>query len=360
MGYAILLYKSSTKPAKFSSVCGNINFMDQFRTELKLNPGDRLHDLKTRFLTSGSCFSGAIGHRLNSMKLHAVVNPFGVIYNPVSIHHALLYSLKQTTPPSHTYHQLQDVHFNHDFHSRFSALEYSVLEQNLDTRIRQTENDLARTDVLMLTYGTAWVYLLKEKDHIVANCHKRPSQDFTKRLLTTTEIHTSFAHLYDHLKKRRPDIRIILTLSPVRHIKDTIPLNSVSKALLRVACHQICKEFIDVEYFPAYEIMIDDLRDYRFYHSDLIHPSEAAEDYIWDRFVERYLNEATKEFIRNWKKILSALNHKPFQVNSSGHKNFLKEMLNKLQDVQSIVNVDAEIKTIQAQLDPSFHKNIDP
>lgn len=334
--------------------------MDQFRTELRINPGPRVHGIKTTFMTLGSCFSEAIGHRLNSMKLQTVVNPFGVIYNPVSIHRALLYALEQASPPAHTYYTLQDVHVNHDFHSRFSALDLLELERAISGRIQQTYADLSQTDVIMLTYGTAWVYLLNGADHIVANCHKRPSQDFTKQLLNTTEIQTSFTQLYYHLKKRRPNIRIILTVSPVRHIKDTIPLNSVSKSILRVACHQICQEFSDVEYFPAYEIMLDDLRDYRFYNKDLIHPTEAAEDYIWEKFVDCYLDGAAKEFIKTWSRIQAALDHKPFHLNSSGHKNFLKEVLNKLQDVQTIVNVDAEIKTIQAQLDLSSHKNIDP
>jgi hypothetical protein len=355
-----MLCKSSTKPAKFSSVCGNINYMNPFRTELKVASSPHLHSLNTRFLTLGSCFSEAIGHRLNAMKFTTTVNPFGVIYNPVSIHRVLTYALDEATPPAHTYFCQQEVHLNHDFHSRFAALIRAELEDKISDRIRQVRDRLNQTRIIMLTYGTAWVYLLKGSSHIVANCHKRPSQDFEKRLLTISEIHASFSQLRSRLKTLHPEVQIILTVSPVRHIKDTIPLNSVSKSLLRVACHQITEEYPDVEYFPAYEIMLDDLRDYRFYDKDMIHPSDVAEEYIWERFVERFMDEPAREFIKKWTKIQAALNHRPFHTNSSGHKNFLKEVLNKLQDVQSIVNVDAEIKTIQAQLGPSFHKNIDP
>jgi hypothetical protein len=201
--------------------------------------------------------------------------------------------------------------------------------------------------------------VLNGYDHIVANCHKRPSRDFEKRLLSVDDIVTSFSELYTRLKKINPGLHTILTVSPVRHLRDTIPLNSVSKAVLRMACHRIATEFGGVDYFPAYEIMIDDLRDYRFYDRDMIHPSSVAEDYIWERFAECYLDDDARQFMKKWTKIQAALHHKPFHVKSPGHQNFVKEMLNKLQDVQSIVNVDAEIKTIQAQLDPSSHENID-
>lgn len=332
--------------------------MNLFRTELKLGPAPQAGGLKTRFLTFGSCFSEAIGHRLQQMKFETAVNPFGVIYNPVSIHRVILYALDGNVPPASTFLRQQDIHLNYDFHSRFSSLDQEQLTNRITTAIGDVRADLAKADVVMLTYGTTWVYQLKDNAHVVANCHKKPSTTFDKRLLSLSEIHTSFGELYGKLTKLNANIRIILTVSPVRHVRDTLPLNCVSKSLLRVACHQISEEFNGVEYFPAYEIMMDDLRDYRFYKDDMIHPSELAENYIWERFVERYLDERARQFMEKWTKILAALNHKPFHTNSSGHKNFLKDVLNKLQDVQDIVNVDAEMNRIQAQLDPSYHKKL--
>lgn len=325
--------------------------MKPFRTELSVPPAATLSGLKTCFLTLGSCFSDAIGERLVRTKFTAVPNPFGVIYNPISIHRMLNYALNRQTPPDFTYYARQDVHHNHDLHSEFSALSREALENRIRTQINNVNMELPTTDVIIVTYGTAWVYQLKDSGHIVANCHKRPSADFEKRLLTVDEILASFAEIHTQLQAANAGVKIILTVSPVRHIKDTLPLNSVSKSVLRVACHRLVEAFAGVDYFPAYEIMMDDLRDYRFYDSDMIHPSAVAEEYIWERFTETYLDTPTREFIIEWRKIQAALNHRPFHPESSGHKNFLKEVLNKLHNLQSIVNVDAEINSIKSQLD---------
>src|SRR5690606_20279404 len=184
----------------------------------------------------------------------------------------------------------------------------------------------------------------------VANCHKMPSSGFDKRLISAEEIFNSFSSLYTRLQELNPGIRIILTVSPVRHIRDTLPFNQVSKSILRVACHQLAGTFKDVEYFPSYEIMMDDLRDYRFYKPDMIHPTEQAEDYIWEKFIESNLTIEAKKFVFQWKSIQTALQHKPFHVQSRGHQNFLKQTIHKLEQLSDIVNVDEEIAALKAQL----------
>lgn len=146
-------------------------------------------------------------------------------------------------------------------------------------------------------------------------------------------------------------MKIILTVSPVRHLKDTLELNSVSKSVLRLACHQIAGQFDDVEYFPAYEIVMDDLRDYRFYKADMLHPTEEAEDYVWDKFMERYFSPALRDFIHRWQAILLAMRHKPFHPGSSAHQQFLRETLKRLEEFKSLVDVEEEILTLKQQID---------
>jgi hypothetical protein len=200
-----------------------------------------------------------------------------------------------------------------------------------------------------MTYGTAWVYQLKDNGEIVANCHKVPANQFSKSLLSHLAITESFDEFYLTLKKINPAIQIILTVSPVRHLKDKLALNSVSKSVLRLACHTISSSHDDVHYFPAYEIMLDDLRDYRFYKADLIHPSDVAEEYIWEQFITCYADEHLRQFIQDWKAILAALAHRSFHSNTVAHQQFLKNTLEKLQAFKTLVDVEPEIALIKSQ-----------
>jgi len=202
----------------------------------------------------------------------------------------------------------------------------------------------------MLTYGTAWVYQRKETGETVANCHKLPAAMFTKSLLTEEMIFSSFKTFYEQLKKFNPTIKIIITVSPVRHLKDTLELNNVSKSMLRVACHTISNRFEDVEYFPAFELMMDDLRDYRFYKPDKLHPTTEAEDYIWEKFMERFFSPELKDFVGKWNVILSALRHKPFHPHATLHQQFLLDTLIKLDELKSMVNVEEETALVKQQM----------
>lgn len=324
--------------------------MKEFRTELKVTPASAQVDLQHGILTQGSCFADAIGERLLTHKLKALVNPFGVIYNPESIHKALSYSLFNEPVPEHTFVQNRDVFFNYNFHSDFSSLKKDDLSGRLKNAIGSTHYFLKDTAWLLLTYGTAWVYKREDTGEVVANCHKLPSSRFAKELLTVADIENSFRTFHDQLKALNPDIKIILTVSPVRHIKDTLERNAVSKSILRVACHHISLQHADVEYFPAYEMMMDDLRDYRFYKADMLHPTREAEDYIWEKFMERYFSPELKTFIRQWKVILSALRHRPFHPAAAAHQQFLLDTLRKLDEVSTSVDVHEEISLIKQQL----------
>jgi hypothetical protein len=324
--------------------------MPNFRTSFKIEPISKPCRLKDTFITLGSCFSDTMGQQLTGHKFNALVNPFGTIYNPESIHKVLQYALTNKPPAEHTYVTAGDIVANYDFHSSHSDLKQADLEKKLTETIGITHYFLKEATWLMITYGTAWVYTRNDTGETVANCHKLPGNLFTKELLTQKKILDSFTSLYHNLKSFNPEIRIILTVSPVRHTKDTLPLNSVSKSVLRIACHTLSEQHNDIHYFPAYEILLDDLRDYRFYKSDMIHPTEEAEQYIWDKFIDAYFDSECKSFIEKWDTISLGLKHKPFHPSSKAHQEFLSELLSSLENMKSIVNVDQEMEWVKSQL----------
>jgi hypothetical protein len=324
--------------------------MSSFRTSFKIEPISKPCRLQDTFITLGSCFSDTIGQQLSDHKFKTLVNPFGTIYNPESIHKALRYALSNKPPVEHTYLTSGDITANYDFHSSFSDLKQSDLKKNITETISLTHYFLKETNWLMITYGTAWVYSRIDTGEIVANCHKQPGNLFSKELLTQKKTLDSFESLYTELKSFNPNLQIILTVSPVRHVKDTLPLNSVSKSVLRIACHTLSEQHTDIHYFPAYEILLDDLRDYRFYKSDMIHPSEEAEQYIWEKFKQAYFDDEGKSFIEKWDAISLGLKHKPFHPSSKSHQKFLTELLNSLENMKSIVNVDQEMEWVKSQL----------
>jgi lysophospholipase L1-like esterase len=278
-----------------------------------------------------------------------MINPFGVIYNPISIHQAVSYAVRNELPADHTYLENDGLQLNYEFHSEVGAYEKNELISTLTSLISSSHTFLKQASCIFITYGTSWVYERIDTNEIVANCHKIPPHRFNKRLLTQNEIIQSFEIFYQQLKTFNPGIRIILTVSPVRHLKDTLELNSVSKAVLRTACHLLSTQFNDVEYFPAFEIMIDDLRDYRFYKSDMLHPTDDAEDYIWNRFTEKYFDDDTQKFIKEWKSVLAAIQHRPFHPSSPAHQRFLEETIKKLERLKDKVNIDHELQLLKEQ-----------
>ncbi|MFZ6010577.1 MAG: GSCFA domain-containing protein [Bacteroidota bacterium] len=325
--------------------------MTSFRTDVSVTPSRHAIDLLSPVFTIGSCFADAIGKRLTQNKFKCLMNPFGVVYNPHSIHKSLRFAVHPHEPVAdHSFHHHQDVHFHFDFHSEISALDKKTLHRKIDNIKETSHNFLKHAQWLFITYGSAWVYTRKDTGEIVANCHKMPAAFFNKWLIQEREIVESFETFYSSVKKLNADVRIILTVSPVRHIKDTLELNNVSKSVLLLSCHSICQKFADVEYFPAYEMMIDDLRDYRFYKSDMLHPTTEAENYIWEKFGERYFKSETHEFLKTWENIRSAIAHKPFHPTSASHQQFIKTTIKRLEELKSFVNVEEEMSLLRSQL----------
>ena len=324
--------------------------MDEFRTELQIKPSETKISLRQPVLTIGSCFADSIGLKLQTSKFSVSINPFGTVYNPISIHKLILQTINKQPFAENSYLQNDDTILNYNFHSEFNSTSKQELEKNINHAIDQGHHFLRSAHSIIITYGTAWVYERSDTNEVVANCHKIPSSLFKKNILTQKKIVESFGEMYRAVKIYNPEIRIILTVSPVRHLKDTLELNSVSKSILRLSCHTLTEVYNDVDYFPAYEILLDDLRDYRFYSSDLIHPTDFAIDYIWVKFYETYFSSETKIFLQEWQMILKALEHRPFQPTSTAHQKFLKETLKKLYVLKTSVNVDTEIISVESQL----------
>jgi hypothetical protein len=324
--------------------------MSSFRTELSIPPASFQLDLQHRVLTVGSCFAEVMGKQLSEHKFPVLINPFGTIFNPLSIHQLLLQAAENHSP-SAQWIERSGQWFHYNFHSRFTANSQEALQQQLERTIAQTHHFILTTDVLLLTYGTAWVYTLKESGTVVANCHKVPAAHFERRLISPPEMVQSFEACYQTLKRLRPALQFIITVSPVRHTRDTLPLNQVSKSTLRLGCHELSQTLADVHYFPSYELMIDDLRDYRFYQADMIHPNEVAEDYIWQKFAEAYLSVEAKAFITEWTQVKKALTHRPFQADSAAHRQFLERTLRQLERLAQQADLGEEMAELRRQLE---------
>jgi len=324
--------------------------MKSFRTELQVKTSTTQIRHNMPVFTIGSCFAESIGKRLMNNKFIVSANPFGTLYNPVSIHKVLLYALHNELPQPTTYIKNQEIWCNYEFHSSLSDVTKGQLEKKISNAIGTAHHFLKDADTLIITYGTAKVYEQVDTGEPVANCHKMPAGNFTSQILKPEKITESFEILFEKLKKWKPGIKIMLTVSPVRHIKDTPEFNSVSKSALRWACHAIQERCPSVEYFPAYEIMMDDLRDYRFYGADMIHPSGEAMDYIWEKFSDAYFNASTKALMKQWQEVSAALHHRPFHPKSAAHKKFLNETLRKLEELKTLIPVKEEIAHIRSQL----------
>jgi DNA-directed RNA polymerase subunit F len=323
---------------------------NSFRTEITCAPSKPIA-LRDKILTTGSCFADQLGNWLLNNKFEVLVNPFSTNYNPISIHKNLTDSITGEVD-NQLFIQQHDIWHHFDYHSHWSSSSQKELVHSIRNQQALIKEYLCNTKVIVITYGTAWVYNHKDQNKLVANCHKVHAREFNKELLSVEEITESFHSLVSIIKNINKDVRFIHTVSPVRHVKDTLQMNSVSKACLRLACHKLASQLPEVEYFPSYEIMIDDLRDYRFYDRDMIHPSQEAVEYISQKFSNQYFNQEITSFIEKWNSIKQALAHKPYHPASAAHQQFLKDLLLKLTTIKN-VSVEEEIKFVQSQILPN-------
>lgn len=284
----------------------------------------------------GSCFAENIGNKLSDNKFNIRINPFGVLYNPSSIASSLQSLLDERIFTSNDLFQQDAIWTSFSHHSRFSDLSLDKCLNMINVEASAAQIHLKECDTLMITFGSAFVYKLKTNGAIVANCHKLPEKNFNRQRLSVDEIVSQYNELIQRLLTLRPEMNILFTVSPIRHLKDGLHENQLSKAILLLAIDQLCKSFpINVFYFPAYEIILDELRDYRFYAEDMTHPSTLAIDYIWECFCHCCLDKKSLQFMTVWQEIQKAVNHRPFQPGSSAFQLFVRKNREKLEKLSS-------------------------
>lgn len=269
-----------------------------------------------KMLLMGSCFSDNIGSKLRDAMVDVLVNPFGTIFNPLSIAGAVDKIIDNATIAGAELFMSGGVWNSYDFHSRFSMASKDAALQRMNASIGEAHEHLKVCNTLVLTLGTAVVYRRRDTGEVVTNCHKVPQQEFTRRLASVEEITESLTRAVERLHEFNPALRILFTVSPIRHIADGLEMNSLSKAVLRVAVNNVVRQFKGfVEYFPAFEIVIDDLRDYRFYGADMVHPSDVAIEYIWQTFQATYFDDRSTQAIARCERVSKRLKHRPMSNN---------------------------------------------
>ena len=282
-----------------------------FTTPIKIPISSVKIDHKGHLLTLGSCFSENIGRKLQNAFFQVDVNPFGVLYNPFSVADSIRFLLQKKAFEQHdTFFYGSLWHsFSHD--SSFSDINQDTCLKKINVRLEQAAEQLNETGVLLITFGTAWVFESIKSGKTVANCHKLPEKEFRRQRLNVSEIVDEYQLLITQLQMVFPQLQIIFSISPIRHRKDGAHENTISKSILLLAVEELEKSLPNVHYFPAYEIMLDELRDYRFYAKDMFHPSETTIDYIWQRFSDTYFSLETQNLKKRLEQLSAdlAMNH---------------------------------------------------
>ena len=298
----------------------------------------------------GSCFAQHMAGRLLHYKFSCTSNPYGTLFHPSPLLQNLTDALKGAEIDEELFLEREGAVFHYSCHSSIWANSKDELKKKLQALQASVSKDLKESKLLILTFGTAFLYQLANSEKAVANCHKQPKNTFTKELSSPQEIQSVFQSFYSELKKKNPEIQILLTVSPVRHIRDGVHQNNISKSSLILACESIQNTFEDVHYFPAYEIVLDELRDYRFFEKDRVHPNEEARDYVWNKFSDALLNPESKLLTKDLDKLFSSINHRAFREESEVHQQFLKKTLDLALELNEKVDLKLEMMSLKKHI----------
>lgn len=299
---------------------------------------------KDKILLTGSCFTEHIGNALQELKFSVLQNPNGILFDPVSVCKSLISYVDHRKYTDEDIFQLNEVWHSWQHHSRFSNIDKVQGLHAINQSQQQAHEFLKHADWIIVTLGSAFSYRLsndffkdsreislpgENSDHSVANCHRAPAQWFNKHLLEIDTIISQLDNCYHRLLRFNPKIKLIFTVSPVRHIRDGVIDNNRSKARLIEAVHHMVNKFDRLYYFPAYELVVDVLRDYRFYDADLVHPNYMATEFVLEKFSETFIDDEARQIMQEVKKIVIARKHKPFQPDTKAHQQFLKNHFDK-------------------------------
>ncbi len=304
--------------------------MDSFRTEINLPEFSSKISYQEGIFCIGSCFASHMAQKLADHQFNSLLNPFGILYNPFSISVAL----KRLS--ENNYYEAEDLFFHEglwhsfDHHGIFSHPEQKITLKKINHSMEEARLFVKKEKWCIITLGTSYVFQKKDDQRIVANCHKLPGNQFNRTRMSLDDIVRALTTAIKVLKNLNPGIKFILTVSPVRHIRDGLIENQRSKATLIMASEKLEREFADLYYFPSYELMIDDLRGYRFYEADMIHPNQQAIDYIWQKFVTAFVEENDWPLMAEVNKLILSSRHRPLHPGRQVHQKFVEAQLNKI------------------------------
>lgn len=285
-------------------------------------------------LLMGSCFSEHIGEKLRAGKFRVLENPHGILFNPVSIATAIRAYIEKRVYTADELFELNETWHSWDHHSRFSAPDPQAALQKINDAVNEAHSFLQQTEWVIITLGSAFSYELAENNQPVANCHKAPANIFRRKLLSVEDVLAAMDNTIHRLRFFNPAIKVIFTISPVRHLREGMVENNRSKAVLIQAVHHLVDKFEGLYYFPAYELVIDDLRDYRFYAEDMVHPNYQATGYVWEKLAESCFDEDTISLLEELRKTDLAYRHRPFNPETTQHKKFLQDQLTRTAALQ--------------------------
>lgn len=308
-----------------------------FTTSIPIEEGIKKIDYTSRVVSLGSCFAVNIGQKFDYFKFRNVSNPFGILFHPIALQKFINFALhnKKFTEADIFFHNERWHCF--DAHSDLSHPDKEVLLANLNTAAEMSRAEIKDASHIIITLGTAWVYRYGATNELVANCHKLPQKEFSKELLSVVSVTESLNSIIVQLRAANPQVQVLFTISPVRHIKDGFTENQRSKAHLIAALHETLNTEgynLNASYFPSYEIVMDELRDYRFYGNDMIHPSQVAIDYIWERFTGAWVTADASGTMKTIDSIQKGLQHRSFNPDSESHASFLLALNNRIVQLQ--------------------------
>ena len=319
----------------------------KFRTEISISQTNFniTHDCKIAM--HGSCFAENIAMKFANAGFSIDLNPFGIAYNPLSLSQNLNRLLDNKPFMENELIKINDLYHSFSHHSRFSGINPTEVLEKINSRLEQSSTFLRTANLLIITFGTAYVYRLQSTGNVVSNCHKLPDKLFTYKRLTIDEIIGEWNGLIIRLQSFNPSLRLLFTVSPIRHWKDGAHENQISKSILLLSVDELIRNHLQCCYFPAYELLMDDLRDYRFYSEDMIHPSLSAIEYIWNTFANTFFDNKTLKLNAAIDEIVTAKNHRLKNPFSEESKRFKEEQLKKIQRIQTHsphINFEDEIK----------------
>jgi hypothetical protein len=290
----------------------------------------------SKCLFTGSCFAENIGDKLLGLKFPVQINPLGINYNPFSLGISMETIVMNKKISDIELFFSNGLWSSYDFHGKFSNNEKQKCVKSINDATEEAYEFLKNAEYLFISFGTAYVYQLKSNGNIVSNCHKQPDNIFSRRLVEVSEITDYWVKIINEISVFNDKLKIIFTISPVRHKRDGFIANQLSKSVLFVAVNKLIDMFENVFYFPSYEIMMDELRDYRYYADDMIHPSSLAVNYIMENFAESFFSEDTKVLNRKISKIITAVNHRPFNQRIKEHQIFCKKIISEIKQIQNL------------------------